>query len=57
MQVIKWLKCTVFGRKLDKSTDSESTEVTEDLGCDNVRQGAMVEDPGRKSDRQGGWVN
>ena len=57
MQVINWLKCNVFGRKLDVSTDAESTEVTEDLGCDNVRHERMVEDPGSTNERQDGWVN
>ena len=43
MQVIKWLKYTFTSRKVAVSTNIESTEMTQELGRDNVRQGGMVE--------------
>ena len=57
MQVIKWLKKIVSSRRIvDVSIISQSTEVTDNLSRDNVRQGGMVEDPGRENERKAGWV-
>ena len=57
MQVIKWLKKIVSSRRIvDVSIISQSTEMTDDLGRDNVRQGGMVEDTGRENERKAGWV-